>query len=101
MSAERTLRVSLQFIGTSSARARLRLIVTLSLAAAPGFALFVIHGLRFGGWLIDDAGISFAYARNLAAGAGLVAQAGHAPVEGFSNPLWTLLIALLTYLKVF
>ena len=42
-------------------------------------------------WLIDDALISFAYARNLADGAGFVSQPGRVPVEGFSNPLWTLL----------
>ena len=46
-----------------------------------------------GDWLIDDAGISFAYARNLASGVGLVAQPGAEPVEGFSNPLWTLTLA--------
>jgi hypothetical protein len=56
-------------------------------------ALFALHALAFGSWLIDDAGISFAYARNLALGHGLTAQAGVPPVEGFSNPLWTLLLA--------
>ena len=43
-------------------------------------------------WLIDDAGISFVYARNLAAGYGLVAQPGLPPVEGYSNPLWIFLM---------
>lgn len=57
------------------------------------FALFVLHALRFSSWLVDDAGISFAYARNLVHGHGLVAQVGLAPVEGFSNPLWTFLVA--------
>ncbi|MFT7521619.1 MAG: hypothetical protein ACI9MC_003770, partial [Kiritimatiellia bacterium] len=33
-----------------------------------------------------------AYARNIALGLGAVAQAGAAPVEGFSNPLWVLLL---------
>ncbi|NKB48295.1 MAG: hypothetical protein GKS02_02910 [Alphaproteobacteria bacterium] len=42
-------------------------------------------------WIVDDALISFAYARNLADGAGFVSQPGKVPVEGFSNPLWTLL----------
>jgi hypothetical protein len=51
------------------------------------------HAWLFHDWLIDDAGISFAYARNLALGHGLVSQAGVAPVEGFSNPLWTLLLS--------
>ncbi|MGH8015371.1 MAG: hypothetical protein ACREBV_04195, partial [Candidatus Zixiibacteriota bacterium] len=45
------------------------------------------------GWVIDDAGISFVYARNMASGHGLVSQPGLEPVEGFSNPLWIFLIA--------
>ena len=57
------------------------------------FIVFILHSLLFRSWLIDDAGISFAYARNFIHGHGLVAQAGVAPVEGFSNPLWTFLIA--------
>jgi hypothetical protein len=56
-------------------------------------ALYVAHAGLFGGWLIDDAGISFAYARSLAEGHGLVSQPGAPPVEGFSNPAWTLLVA--------
>lgn len=41
---------------------------------------------------MDDAGISFAYARNLSSGFGLVAQPGHVPVEGYSNLLWIILL---------
>ncbi|MBI2944600.1 MAG: hypothetical protein HYY25_10400 [Candidatus Wallbacteria bacterium] len=41
----------------------------------------------------DDAGISFCYAKNLAAGRGLVLTAGSERVEGFSNLLWVLLLA--------
>ncbi len=52
---------------------------------------FAAAAAPLSGWLVDDAGISFAYARNLANGAGLVSQPGKDPVEGFSNPLWTLL----------
>jgi hypothetical protein len=59
------------------------------------------HALVFGDWLIDDAGISFAYARNLALGHGLVSQPGVEPVEGFSNPAWTVLIAALMRLRLF
>jgi hypothetical protein len=71
------------------------------LAVMPAAALFVFHASRYGGWLIDDAGISFAYARNLASGYGLVSQPGQVPVEGFSNPLWVLLIAVCYALKLF
>ncbi len=46
-------------------------------------------------FFIEDAGISFAYARNLIDGEGLVPYPGAERVEGFSNPLWTYLIALL------
>lgn len=43
-------------------------------------------------WLIDDAGISFAFSRNLLKGE-LVHQLGAPPVEGFSNPLWVILVS--------
>lgn len=43
--------------------------------------------------LVDDAMISMRYARNLVHGHGLVWNPGEAPVEGFTNPLWTLLMA--------
>jgi len=56
------------------------------------FAVYLFHALLFGGWIVDDAGISFVYARNLAQGHGLVSQPGLAPVEGYSNFLWVLLL---------
>jgi hypothetical protein len=43
-------------------------------------------------WLFDDAMISMRYARNLADGHGLVWNAGER-VEGYSNFLWTLVMA--------
>jgi hypothetical protein len=42
---------------------------------------------------IDDAGISFQYARNFARGNGFRYHAEFEPVEGFSNPLWTLVLS--------
>jgi hypothetical protein len=71
------------------------------LAVLAPVALFVAHAALLRHWLIDDAGISFAYARNLAAGHGLVAQPGAIPVEGFSNPLWTLLLTATFRLGLF
>ncbi|MHC4514283.1 MAG: hypothetical protein ACYS5W_11345 [Planctomycetota bacterium] len=59
-------------------------------------ALAVLYGLYHAvslAWLCDDAFISFRYARNLATGHGLVFNAGE-HVEGYTNFLWTLLIAL-------
>ena len=44
--------------------------------------------------LFDDAMISLSYARNLAEGHGLVWMPGAAPVEGYTNFLWTLVMAL-------
>lgn len=59
------------------------------------------QALRFESWLVDDAGITFAYARNLADGHGLVAQPGALPVEGYSNPLWLLILAIGKLLHLF
>lgn len=42
---------------------------------------------------IEDAGITFAFARNLVEGDGLVPWMGGERIEGYSNPLWTFLIA--------
>lgn len=45
-------------------------------------------------WLVDDAFISFRYARHLAQGHGLRYNLDeHPPVEGYSNFLWVLLLA--------
>ncbi len=49
---------------------------------------------RLWSWYIEDAAISFAYARNLWNGDGLVANIGGERVEGYSNPLWVALMAL-------
>lgn len=54
----------------------------------------VAHFLVYSIYYIEDAGISFAYARNFAEGEGWVPFAGGERVEGFSNPLWTWLVAL-------
>lgn len=55
--------------------------------------VYVAHASLYAPWVVDDAGISLAYARNLAEGHGLVAQPGAAPVEGYSNPLWVASLA--------
>ena len=44
-------------------------------------------------WVCDDAFISFCYAENLTHGLGLVYNAGER-VEGYTNFLWTLWVAL-------
>ncbi len=45
-------------------------------------------------WYIEDAAISFAYARNLATGEGLVPYPAGERVEGYSNPTWVFLLAV-------
>lgn len=52
----------------------------------------------FCGHTVDDAGISFVYARNLALGYGAVYHPGFAPVEGFSNPVWTVLLSVFYFM---
>lgn len=54
-----------------------------------GLSLYYAWSLR---WIGDDAFISFRYAKNLAEGHGLVFNAG-ARVEGYTNFLWTVLMA--------
>src|SRR5215471_18948267 len=63
--------------------------------------VFSFHAWFFRDWIIDDAGISYVYARNLAVGAGLVAQPGQAPVEGYSNPLWVFVLVPFFKLGIF
>lgn len=60
---------------------------------------FVIDGERYF-CLFDDAMISMRYARNLAHGAGLRWNPGEPPVEGFTNPLWVVFMAVLHWLPV-
>lgn len=53
---------------------------------------FVVDGQRYF-CLLDDAMISMRYARHLASGVGWVWNPGEQPVEGYTNPLWCLLMA--------
>jgi len=55
------------------------------------------QGWFFAGSLIDDAFIFFRYADNLLAGLGPVFNAGER-VEGFTSPLWLLLLAAMDLL---
>ncbi|MHC1561082.1 hypothetical protein ACR9E3_19140 [Actinomycetospora sp. C-140] len=65
-------------------------------AAAVGIPTLVlaIHSAFYGPWIEDDAGITFAYARSIATGAGPVLQPGAEAVEGFSNPLWLAILVV-------
>lgn len=63
--------------------------------------VMAFQGARLGRWIVDDAGISFAYARNLAEGHGPVVQAGAAPVEGYSDPTWVAVLTIGRLLGLF
>ncbi len=58
----------------------------------------IIDGERYW-WLFDDAMISMRYGRNLAHGIGLVWNPGER-VEGYSNLLWTLYMALVHLMPI-
>lgn len=64
-------------------------------------ALFGLHALAYGRWEVDDAGITFAYARSVATGAGPVLMPGLPPVEGYSNPAWLALLVVGRWLGLF
>ena len=69
-------------------------VAVLALCALGYLAHYLLYTVGARNWFIEDAGISFAYARNFIHGHGLVPYVGGERVEGFSNPLWTLLVAL-------
>ena len=64
-------------------------------------ALFAWHAAQYGRWEVDDAGITFSYARSVAIGAGPVLQPGLPPVEGFSDPAWLGLLVVGRWLGLF
>jgi len=65
----------------------------LVLGLALPMLLTLVNAVRLSGFTIDDAFISFRYADNLARGAGLVYNLGER-VEGYTNFLWTVLLAI-------
>ncbi len=72
----------------------------LAILLLAGLVLLLLHA-RIYAFLTDDAYISFRYARNFAEGHGLVFNPGVAErVEGYSNLLWVLVLALLDRLGV-
>jgi hypothetical protein len=64
-----------------------------SAAGAAVACVYLVHVWWLAG-VAEDAFISFRYARNLAAGFGLVWNPGEAPVEGYTNFLWVVLNAI-------
>ncbi len=74
-----------------SRRGRLHPLLLLAFVSA----LYLGHVSLYGRWIADDAGISYTYARNLALGHGLVLNPAGERVEGYSNPLWVFLLAVM------
>jgi hypothetical protein len=64
----------------------------IPLALAAAILGLIAHAALLRGFWSDDAFITYRYARNIAAGAGAVFNPGQR-VEGFSNPVFTLLLA--------
>ncbi|MHA6629049.1 hypothetical protein ACU61A_26740 [Pseudonocardia sichuanensis] len=60
-----------------------------------------VHALLYGRWIVDDAAITFAYARSIATGEGPVLQPGAEPVEGYSNPAWLAVLVLGRWIGLF
>lgn len=57
--------------------------------------LFLVMYAMLSSWYVEDAAISFSFARLATLGEGFVAYPGGERVEGFSNPSWTLVLAAL------
>ena len=71
------------------------------IAAGVPTLLTGLHATYYGMWIVDDAGLTFAYARSLATGVGPVLQAGDEPVEGYSNPAWLVILVVGRWLGLF
>ena len=72
-----------------------------AVAVAVPTAAVGVHALLYGRWIVDDAAITFAYARSIATGEGPVLQPGAEPVEGYSNPAWLGLLVLARWVGLF
>lgn len=71
--------------------------IKLDIAVLAGaLALFAFLALQMQPFVPDDSFISYRYAANLADGTGLRFNSGDAPVEGYSNFLWIVLLAMTT-----
>jgi len=74
----------------------------MSILTAAGM-LYLVHYIVYcipQPFFIEDAAISFAYAKNLVAGEGLVTYPGGERVEGYSNGLWVFVNAFVHFFGV-
>ena len=77
-----------------AALAVLLVVAALFYAVFIGRTSFRVSGRQFF-TLIDDAMISMRYAQHLGQGSGLLWNIGEPPIQGFTNPGWMLVMALL------
>lgn len=63
-------------------------VLVAAVAVAVPSVVLALHMLAYGRWIVDDAAITFGYARSIAQGAGPVLQPGGEVVEGYSDPAW-------------
>jgi hypothetical protein len=94
----------IQVFSMTETRARKALLLLLFLHCAYACIFiaktsFVIEGERYF-CLVDDAMVSMRYAFNLAQGEGWRWNPGEAPVEGYTNPLWCLVMSAIHLLPV-
>jgi len=66
----------------------------VAIAAACGAAIFAVLAMRFRGYTMDDAFITFRYATNFARGRGLVFNpVEYARAEGITSPLYAVVLS--------
>lgn len=71
------------------------------LAVVVPSALTAGHALLYGpGWAVDDAAITWAYARSIVDGIGPFLQGGSPLVEGWSNPAWLAVFVVVAWLDL-
>lgn len=87
--------------GPAGSSGRGRRLAAWVVAVGVPTAVLAAHSALYGRWIVDDAAITFAYARSVATGAGPVLQPGADPVEGFSNPAWLAILVVGRWLGLF
>ena len=83
---------------TDSAPARTGARSDTAVAVAVPTVLVAVHLWFYGRWVVDDAGITMAYARSIATGLGPVLQPGAPVSEGWSDPAWLALLVVAKWL---
>ena len=60
----------------------------------------IASAVYYKGYIIDDAAITFRYARHVAEGHGLAFNMGEKPSEGYTNFLWTMMMVPIFWFKL-